>query len=77
MTYVSVQKVICRHIVTYFLLTRRIISGFWMFMLGLLDISSGGVYNYLLQSQSHCNHTALILHRLTPYILLPQLFTAS
>jgi hypothetical protein len=35
------------------------------FMLGLLDISSGGIYNYLLQSQSYCNHTALILHRLT------------
>jgi hypothetical protein len=51
--------------------TRQIISGFWIFMLGLLDISSGGIYNYLLQSQSQCNHTALILHRLTPCILLP------
>jgi ABC-type phosphate transport system permease subunit len=35
-----------------------------------LDKSSGGIYNLLLHSQSHCNHTALILHRLTSCILL-------
>jgi hypothetical protein len=46
-------------------------------MLVLLDISSGGIYNYLLQSRSHCNDTALILHRLTTCILLPQLFTSQ
>jgi hypothetical protein len=58
------------------LVTRQIMSGFWILLLGLLDISSGGIYNYLLQSQSHCNDTSLIFYRLTSRILLPQLFTS-
>jgi hypothetical protein len=47
-----------------------IISGFWIFMLSLLDRSSGGNHNYLLQSQSYRNRAALILHRLASYFLL-------
>jgi hypothetical protein len=53
-----------------------VICGFWIFMFDLLDISSGGIYNYLSQSQSYCNHPALILNRLTSSILLPLLFTS-
>jgi hypothetical protein len=40
------------HIVTCYLVTRQIINGFWILYLDLLDESSGGIYNYLLQSQS-------------------------
>jgi hypothetical protein len=56
--------------VTYYAGNALVICGFWIFMLGLLDILSGGIYDYLLQSESYSNHTALILHRLTSYILV-------
>jgi hypothetical protein len=39
-------------------------------MLDLFDISSGRIYNYLLKSQSYCNHIMLILYWPTPCILL-------
>jgi hypothetical protein len=58
--------------------SRNTSNNLWVadFMLGLLDISSGGICNQLLQSQSYCNPTALIIHRLIPCILLPLLFTS-
>jgi hypothetical protein len=47
------------------------------FISPFIGYTPSGIYNYLLQSQSYCKHTALILHRLTSRILLPLLFTLN
>jgi hypothetical protein len=49
------------NIVTCYLLTRRIISGLRILYLGLLDITSGGVYNHLYHFQLHHMNQQLLL----------------
>jgi hypothetical protein len=68
--------IIINHIVTYWLVTRQIISGFWILYLDLFDIHQAG-FTITYSPQSYCKHTALILHRLTSCILLPLLFTLN
>jgi hypothetical protein len=51
------------------LVMRQIISGFWI-LCSIYWLCVRRNYNCLLQSQSYCNHTAFILHRLTSCIHL-------
>jgi hypothetical protein len=57
-------------------LAGNVSNSLWLldFYARFIGYTPGGIYNYLLQSQSYCNHTALILHQLTSCILLPLLF---
>jgi hypothetical protein len=57
------------NIVTCYLVTRQVLVGSG-FCARFTGYTPGGIYSYLLQSQSYCNHTALILHRLTSYFLV-------